>query len=329
MMIKMRHSRPVGEALAAAVIFAAFFASTCGSKKQAGAEEASDRGNAPDESRIVLRVGPDSYSLGGFSRYVQETVGGGDPELNVITLNNLFDQFIEERLLLRAAIDTGITLLPEDKQAYLQESEEGVWTEEEQAAFLASDSGPSIDRLKVEKYIREITRDITAGDDEIRSYYDSRPGEFSLPERIQVSQILLPTESKAFEAWERARLSDEAGFRTLASSESIGPEASEGGVMGIFQRGQLPTEMERAVFAMREGEVSPIVESSYGFHIFRLDKRFEPEQVSLEDAAPAIRRKILDLKAEAIRTRHLAELKGSLDWKIFPENLSFPYQRIE
>jgi parvulin-like peptidyl-prolyl isomerase len=99
--------------------------------------------------------------------------------------------------------------------------------------------------------------------------------------------------------------------------------------MGLFQKGQLPTEMEEAVFAMRDGEISPIVESSYGFHIFRLDKKYEPEKISFEDAAPAIRRKILDLRAEAVGTRHLAELKESLEWRIFPENLSFPYQRMK
>lgn len=98
--------------------------------------------------------------------------------------------------------------------------------------------------------------------------------------------------------------------------------------MGLFQRGQLPSEMEDAIFAMREGEVSPIIESSYGFHIFRLDKKFEPEQVSFEDAAPGIRRKILDLKIEAVRTRRLAELKENIQWRIFPENLSFPYQQV-
>lgn len=282
-----------------------------------------------DESRVVLQVGPDSYSLGNFSRYVREAVGGSEPVLNISSLSNLFDRFIEEKLILRAAADQGITISPEDKQAYLEEMEGGVWPEKEKAALLAADSGPLVDGLKIEKYIREITRDITVGDDEIRNYYESNPGEFSLPERVQVSQILLPSELRAVEVWEQARFSDEAGFRALARSESIGPEASEGGVMGLFQEGQLPTEMEGAVFAMSDGEISPIVESSYGFHIFRLDKKYEPEKISFKDAAPGIRRKILDLKAEAVRTRHLAELKESLEWRIFPENLSFPYQRMK
>jgi parvulin-like peptidyl-prolyl isomerase len=329
MTMNKRRSGPVGQALAAATLSIAVLISAGCSKKQASGTAGSEQETSPDESRIVLQVGPDSYTLGDFSRYVRESVGDGASELNVTSLSSLFDRFIEEKLFLRAAADKRITISLKDKQAYLEEAEEGVWTEEEKAALLAEDSGPLVDGLIIDKYIREITRDITVEEDEIKNYYDGNPGKFTLSERVQVSQILLPTEFKAVEVWERARLSDESGFRTLARSESIGPEAAEGGVMGLFQRGQLPSEMEGAVFAMREGEVSPIVESSYGFHIFRLDKRFEPEQTSFEDAARAIRRKILGLKAEAVRTRRLGELKENMQWRIFPENLSFPYQRIE
>jgi parvulin-like peptidyl-prolyl isomerase len=328
-MMNCRKPGPVGQALAAAAISVAVLFSAGCSKKKAGGMDATDRRTSPDESRIVLQIGPDSYTFGDFSRYVRESVGDGSSDLNVVSLSSLFDRFIEEKLFLRAAADNGISISLEDKQAYLEEAEEGVWTEEEKAALLAEDSGPLVDGLKIDKYIREITGDITVEEGEIQNYYDNNPGQFTLPERIQVSQILLPTESRAVEVWERARFTDESGFRALAQSESIGPEASEGGVMGLFQKGQLPSEMEGAVFAMREGEVSPIVESSYGFHIFRLDKRFEPEQVSFEDAVPAIRRKILDLKAEAVRTRRLDELKENMQWRIFPENLSFPYQRGE
>lgn len=319
-------SRPAGLALAAGV-WMAFLASGCGSREPAGEAASSARSESPDESRIVLQVGPDSYSLGDFSRYVRETVGTGEADLNVAGLSHFFDQFIEEKLLLRAAADKGITVSLENKKAYLEEVEEGVLTEEEKAALLASDSGPLIDKLKIEIYSREITRGITVEDDEVRTYYEGNPGQFSLGERVQVSQILLPTEVRAVEVWERARFADEAGFRALAQSESIGPEAAEGGIMGVFQRGQLPLELEEAVFAMREGEVGPISESPYGFHIFRLDKKYEPERLSFEDAAPSIRRKIFDLKAEAALKRHLDELAKSREWRIFPENLSFPYQR--
>ncbi len=313
---------------AAAGLCIALLALACRSSDRAGEADAAAGTVPADESRVVLQVGPDSFTLGDFSRYVKEAAGTSEAVLNVTSLNHLFDRFVDEKLLLKAAEDKGIAVLLEDKQVYLEDTEGAGLTDKEKAAFLTSDSGPLIDRLKIEKYSREITRAVTAGDEEIRTYYDSNPGEFSLGERAQVSQILLPTEARAVEVWERARFADEAGFRTLAQTESIGPEASDGGVMGVYRKGQLPAELEGAIFAMREGEVSPIVESSYGFHIFRLDKKFEPEEIPFEDAAASIRQKILDLKAEAMMTRRLGELKESLDWKSFPENLSFPYQRI-
>jgi len=318
---------PGQAALLSAVLWVALCAGACGSKKPAGKTPSTDREAAPDEGRLVLRVGSVSYPASDFSRYVGETVGGGVQELDAVTLSNFFDRFVDDKILLQAAVGHGVTLSAEEKQAYLEKAEKGTWTEEEKASLPASDSGPVIDKMRIEKYVRELSRDIAVGDDEVRAYYDGHPDEFLLPERIQVSQILVPTEYEAVEFWEKARFADEEGFRALARAQSVGPEASEGGEMGVFQRGQLPPDMETAVFAMGDGEVSPVVESTYGYHIFRLDKKFAPEQVSLEAAAPSIKQKLLGLKMEAVTARHLTELKKSLDWDIFPENLFFPYQR--
>jgi len=327
--LSWRKHGPGQTALLSAVLWVALFAAACGSKKPAGKTPSTDRDAAPDEGRIVLRVGAISYPAADFNRYVGETVGGGVQELDAVALSNLFDRFVDDKILLQAAVEHGVTLSTEEKQAYLEKAEAGTWTEEEKASLLATDSGPVIDKMRIEKYVRGLSRDIAVGDDEIRAYYDGQPAEFFLPERVQVSQILVPTESEAVELWEKARFADEESFRALARAQSVGPEASEGGEMGVFQKGQLPADMEAAVFAMGEGEVSPVIESSYGYHIFRLDKRFAPEQVSFEGAAPSIRQKLLARKVEAVTARHLEELKKSLGWGIFPENLFFPYQRID
>lgn len=309
------------------VLWAALWTTACGSKEPAGDTPSAGGKAAPDEDRVVLRVGSVAYAAADFRQYVQETVGGAVQEIDALTLSNLFDQFVEDKILLAAAVERGVSLSIEEKRAYLENAEEGTWTEEEKASLLASDSGPLVDKMRINKYVRELGRDIAVGDDEVKAYYDSQPGEFFLPERVQVSQILLPTEPAAVEIWEKARFSDEEGFRALARAQSVGPEASDGGEMGVFQRGQLPADMETAVFAMAEGEVSPVVESSYGYHIFRLDKKLAPEQVPFENAARSIRQKLLGLKTEAAARRQLEELKKSIDWDAFPENLFFPYQR--
>lgn len=314
-------------ALLGAVLWALAWNSACGSKKPSGREPASGGAAEADESRVVLRVGSVSYPGSEFSRYVQVTTGGSLRDLDALASSELFDQFADDKILLSAAFQGGVTLSYEEKRAFLDEAEEGTWTEEEKATILASDSGPLVDKMRIEKYVREMSQGIAVGDDEVKAYYDGHPAEYSFLERVQVSQILVPTEAEAVELWEQARFADEEVFRALARAKSTGPEAAGGGEMGVFQKGQLPGDMEAAIFGMAEGEVSPVVESSYGYHIFRLDKRFAPEKVPFETAAPSIRKKLLELKTEASARRQLAELKRSVDWEIFPENLPFSYQR--
>jgi len=108
---------------------------------------------------------------------------------------------------------------------------------------------------------------------------------------------------------------------------SIGVEASKGGEMGVFEMGQLPFEMEKVIFSLEEGELSPVVESSYGYHIFKLDKWYEPGLISEEEAASEIKIKILNDKIKQNISQNLKELKEKMGWDFYPENLSFPYQR--
>ena len=121
--------------------------------------------------------------------------------------------------------------------------------------------------------------------------------------------------------------SDPEDFKRLAQTQSVGAEALKGGEMGIFAMGQLPEEMEAVVFSLKEGEVSPVFESSYGFHIFRLDSRYEPELMTSDQAASSIRAKLLSQKVENRLSLHIQNLKNSLHWEFYEQNLYFPYQR--
>jgi parvulin-like peptidyl-prolyl isomerase len=98
--------------------------------------------------------------------------------------------------------------------------------------------------------------------------------------------------------------------------------------MGVFQKGQLPPEMEASVLSLQPGEISPIVESSYGFHIFRLDVKHAAEQTPLEAAADSIRLNLMDQMARAALAKRLLDLRESLDWTAYPESLPFVYQKV-
>ena len=63
----------------------------------------------------------------------------------------------------------------------------------------------------------------------------------------------------------------EAGkdFAELAKAHSNGPSAPQGGLLGSFTRGQMVPEFDKAVFALKPGEVSGIVETPFGFHLIK------------------------------------------------------------
>jgi parvulin-like peptidyl-prolyl isomerase len=146
---------------------------------------------------------------------------------------------------------------------------------------------------------------------------------------VQVSQILLASEGQASGVLDKVKSASEEEFRKVAKAQSMGPEAAKGGLMGAFKAGQLPTELEKVIFSLKEGEISRVVESTYGYHIFRLDKKLDPHLLTAEEAAQSIRTKLLEQKSEQAVSAHLEMLRKTMEWKSYPENLTFPYQRIE
>lgn len=313
--------------IAAAVLVLAAGGPACKRKPAPGESSA---GASPTEpGGVVLQVGGSTYRAGDFARYVSATVGVNWQKLGAVTLTQFFDKFVDDKLLLQAAVDGGITLTPEEKVEMIRKLKEEGWTPEEENAALTSDSGPLAERMKVEKYTAGLVKGLSVSDEEVRAYYESNKSQFFLPERVKVSQILLTTEPKAVDVWEKLRGASEDEFRSMAKIESAGPEAAEGGQMGVFQKGQLPAELETAALSLEPGEISSILESSYGFHILRLDEKYAAEQTSLEDASSTIRVNLLDQKARAVVARRLLDLRESLDWTTYPANLPFAYEKVE
>ena len=275
--------------------------------------------------RVVLRVETAVFTDDDFARYVRATAGGN--KLSDISLSRLFDKFVEENLFLEAARRQGLALTQEDKKEYLAklagESQDG----ESGSPPADAKDERLFDRPLIEKYTYQFIKDIRVEDQEVKAYYEEHKKDFLLSERVKVSQILLETEDRAVAVLRKLNDASEEVFRKTAQEESAGPEAFKGGEMGVFRSGDLPFEMEKVVFSLEEGRLSPVFESSYGYHIFRVDKKLPPQLLSEQEAAPSIRIKILDRKIQEAMASHLAGLKTSLNWSATPEKLSFTYLR--
>ncbi|MCI4444933.1 MAG: peptidyl-prolyl cis-trans isomerase [Candidatus Aminicenantes bacterium] len=272
----------------------------------------------------VFQIEEKIYTLTDFNNYLR-ALDLGQEKLEAETLNELFTQFIEDRLILYSAKKQGLELTDSEKQAFLRRMVKDYPATNDLSDKLAQDEN-LMDSLLIEKYKYEKVKEATVSDEEIKQYYQEHKKDFLTPERIRVSQILVKSSDLAVKLLEKLQPASEEEFRQAAREYSEAPDAYKGGVMGTFKPGDLPYDMEKVVFSLEEGKLSQVFQSPYGFHIFRLDKRFPPSLLGLEEAAPKIRNLLLERKVKDIIAKEIEELKATYHWKIFPENLPFKYE---
>lgn len=304
-----------------------FLFANCGEMNEQESSSGVSLDDPEKKNYIIIEIEDSAYLNSDFEKYVRGTFGSDQKALTPVSLSRLLDKFIEEKLVLQSASSQNISLSWEEKQEYLAKLSSELKSEGSNISVEEMDTEILFDRLLIEKYTYVLVKDIEVKEEETKEYYNLHKREFLRPQRVEASQILLETEDQAIEVMERMKNISEEDFRRIAEAESIGLEAVKGGKMGVFEMGQLPFEMEQVLFSLEEGELSPVVESSYGYHIFRVDRRFEPELISEEDALPGIKVKILDMKINYRISSHVEYLKNEIEWTFYPMNLSFPYQK--
>jgi len=127
-----------------------------------------------------------------------------------------------------------------------------------------------------------IAAQVDVAQEEIRQHYEQNIKQYAKGEERQASHILITVDAAAgAEQKKTARDQAEkllqqvkknpASFAELAKKNSQDPgSAAKGGDLGFFPRGAMAGPFEDAVFAMKAGEISRIVETQFGLHIIRL-----------------------------------------------------------
>ena len=130
----------------------------------------------------------------------------------------------------------------------------------------------------------QLTKDVKITPREVNDFFNSLPADSipEMPERYELSEIEIQPDISDAErdrvrtqlAELRERVLKGEKFAMLATLYSQDPgSAKKGGELGFFTRGQMVSEFESAAFALKPGEVSPIIETQFGFHIIQLIER--------------------------------------------------------
>ena len=159
---------------------------------------------------------------------------------------------------------------------------------------------------------------------EIKAWYDGHKERYQQPEERRASHILIAAEKlgkdkarqKAEEVLREVQAKP-AAFAELARKHSDDPgSASQGGDLGFFGRGMMVKPFEDATFALRDGEVSGIVESDFGFHIIKLTGQHVAREKPLAEVRGEIER---ELKSSAV-ARKFAEAAESFSNMVYEQS---------
>jgi peptidyl-prolyl cis-trans isomerase C len=205
---------------------------------------------------------------------------GGEP-LSSTVLPSILDSYLEERVLVIEARARGL----------------------EKAGASAAEEQQAVQKMLSDDVLRGI--DIKKTD--VVTYYEGHPAEFASGEAVTLRQILVPTEAEARDLRRRLQ-KDLKSFEALARAQSKAPEASAGGLMGTFSRGQLPADLEAAAFALPDGGTSDVLHTSLGYHILRVDSRTAARRVSLDESEARVREMLLRESSDQKVRQFVSEL---------------------
>jgi len=179
-----------------------------------------------------------------------------------------------------------------------------------QALFQAPEQA-SIEYIVLD--IDAVRKTIKLNEQDVRSYYEQNAARLSGTEERRASHILI-TAAKDAPAAERQKARERAqallaqlrkapdSFAELARKNSQDPgSASKGGDLDFFARGAMVKPFEDAVFAMKKGEISDVVESDFGFHIIKLTDIKAPKQKSFAELRASLEE---ELKTQQARARY-------------------------
>ncbi len=140
----------------------------------------------------------------------------------------------------------------------------------------------------------------TVSEAEVKAWYESHQDRYRQAEERRASHILLMVNASAPEA-EKAKTKAQAEealkevqrapakFAELAKKYSQDPGSAEkGGDLGFFGRGMMVKAFEDTVFKQKEGDISGLVQSEFGYHIIKLTGIKGGKQRTLEEVRPEI-----------------------------------------
>ncbi len=234
------------------------------------------------------------------------------------------------RILLTQAVEQEkVTITDEDKTKYLDQLKASLPPDVkiddlmQQAGMTKEEFDKNMELdLRVTKLLTSKTDASTEPTDaEIKEFYEENVERFEMPESVEARHILVaiePTDDDAAKAAKKQKAEDirkklvdeKADFAAIAKESSDCPSKAEGGSLGTFTRGQMVKPFEDAAFSQKVGEVGPVVETQFGYHIIEVTAHKEAGKKTLDEVKDRIAQVLLSQKRQQAAQAYIQELKS-------------------
>jgi hypothetical protein len=242
---------------------------------------------------VAAVVGGSQIPYREFQLYLSRTLGDAETGAGSDVLSQLLDQYLEERLMLRLAVDRGLVPAGGAPRQAID-------------ALLRQAAGPPPSAAEIAEHYRRHRQD------------------FVRPERVRLRQILTEDRRSA----ERAERAIRGGedFAAVARRLSHDAAAGGGGYQGELARSDLPPAFVDVIFALRPGEVSRVIPADYGFHIFQVIERLPAAVAPLDAASAEIAARLRRERADRARASLVQEARARYNARVYERNLPFEYE---
>jgi len=178
--------------------------------------------------------------------------------------------------------------------------------------------------MRIQKLVeKELASVLPPGDADVEAYYADHPKEFEMPERVDVRHILIAvgqddaqeTKTEKMKKAEKIREQVAAGkgkdFEKIAAEISDCPSKANGGKLGILSRGQAVKPFEDAAFNQKVGEIGPVVETQFGYHVIEVLDHMDASKTPLSEVKEKIAQHLTEQKKEQAFHAYIDSLKAT------------------
>jgi parvulin-like peptidyl-prolyl isomerase len=129
---------------------------------------------------------------------------------------------------------------------------------------------------------------ITVTDEDAKGFYDKNNERFTTPESAKLLQIFVNSRADAEDVY--MALSAGADFAKLSALKSTDENLKKnGGSLGYIAKGMLQPEIEKEIFALKQGQYTKPLSTGNGYSILKLEELKSPEKVAFETAKEDIK----------------------------------------